>query len=47
MKLFSEIMSQMYAKHIKKPMKTIVIRPGNLYGPYDQFTGKNQKLLPL
>ena len=45
MKLFSEIMSQMYAKHIKKPMKTIVIRPGNLYGPYDKFTWKESKVI--
>ncbi|MDA8668180.1 NAD(P)-dependent oxidoreductase [Alphaproteobacteria bacterium] len=45
MKLFSEIMSQMYAKHIKKPMKTLVIRPGNLYGPYDKFTWKESKVI--
>ena len=45
MKLFSEIMTQMYAKHIKKPMKTIVIRPGNLYGPYDKFTWKESKVI--
>ena len=45
MKLFSEIMSQMYAKHIKKPMKTLVIRPGNLYGPHDKFTWKESKVI--
>jgi GDP-L-fucose synthase len=45
MKLFSEIMTQMYSKHIKKPMKTIVIRPGNLYGPYDKFTWKESKVI--
>ena len=43
--IVSEIMSQMYAKHIKKPMKTIVIRPGNLYGPYDKFTWKESKVI--
>ena len=45
MKLFSEIMTQMYAKHIKKPMKTLVIRPGNLYGPNDKFTWKESKVI--
>lgn len=45
MKLFSEIMSKMYSNHIKKPMKTIVIRPGNLYGPNDKFTWKESKVI--
>ena len=45
MKLFSETMSQMYAKHIKKPMKTLVVRPGNLYGPNDKFTWKESKVI--
>ena len=45
MKLFSEMMSQMYAKHIKNPMKTLVVRPGNLYGPFDKFTWKESKVI--
>ena len=45
MKLFSEIMCKMYSNHIKKPMKTIVIRPGNLYGPNDKFTWKESKVI--
>jgi len=45
MKVFSEIMSQMYAKHINRPMKTLVIRPGNLYGPNDKFTWKESKVI--
>ena len=45
MKLFSEMMSQMYANHIKKPMRTLVIRPGNLYGPNDKFTWKESKVI--
>ena len=45
MKLFSEKMSQMYSKHISNPMKTLVIRPGNLYGPYDKFTWKESKVI--
>ncbi len=45
MKLFSEMMSKMYAKHIKNPMKTLVIRPGNLYGPNDKFTWTESKVI--
>ena len=45
MKLFSEIMSQMYAKHIKSPMKTLVVRPGNLYGPHDKFRWNESKVI--
>jgi len=45
MKQFSEIMCDMYSKKIKNPMDTIVIRPGNLYGPYDKFTLKESKVI--
>ena len=45
MKLFSEKMSEMYACHIQKPMNTLVVRPGNLYGPYDKFTWKESKVI--
>ena len=45
MKLFSEKMSQMYSKHISNPMKTVVIRPGNLYGPHDKFTWTESKVI--
>lgn len=45
MKLFSEIMSEMYSTRIKNPMKTIVVRPGNLYGPYDKYTWKESKVI--
>ncbi len=37
MKRFSEIMCEMYSTKIKNPMTTIIIRPGNLYGDYDDF----------
>jgi GDP-L-fucose synthase len=45
MKLFSEKMSEMYSNHIKIPMKTLVVRPGNLYGPNDKFTWKESKVI--
>jgi len=45
MKLFSEKMTEMYANHIKNPMSTLVVRPGNLYGPHDKFTWKESKVI--
>ena len=37
MKRFSEILCEMYSTKIKNPMTTIIIRPGNLWGPFDDF----------
>lgn len=45
MKRFSELMCQMYSQKIKQPMETLVIRPGNLYGPYDKYTLKESKVI--
>ena len=45
MKLFSEKMTEMYSKHIKTPMDTLVVRPGNLYGPNDKFTWTESKVI--
>jgi GDP-L-fucose synthase len=45
MKRFSEIMCQMYSEKIKAPMQTVVVRPGNLYGPYDKYTWKESKVI--
>ncbi len=46
MKRFSEIMCDIYSNHIKNPMQSIVIRPGNVYGPYDKFDPKKSKVVP-
>ena len=46
MKRFTEIICDMYASRIKKPMKTIVVRPGNLYGPHDKFDKEKSKVIP-
>jgi len=46
MKRFTEIVCDMYASRIKNPMKTIVVRPGNLYGPYDKFDWEKSKVIP-
>ena len=46
MKRFTELMCEMYSKKVSTPMETIIIRPANLYGPYDKFTVKNSKVIP-
>jgi GDP-L-fucose synthase len=45
MKRFSELMCEMYSTKISNPMKTLVVRPGNLYGPFDKFTLKESKVI--
>jgi len=46
MKQFSEVLCEMYATKIKKPMKTIVVRPGNLYGIHDDFEWETAHVIP-
>lgn len=46
MKLFTEKMCYMYSNKIKKKLKTVVIRPGNLFGPYDKFEKDKAKVIP-
>ena len=46
MKMFSEKMCEMYATKIRKPMTTIVVRPGNVYGPLDDFEWGTSHVLP-
>lgn len=45
MKRFTELMCQMYSEKIQNPMQTLVVRPGNLYGPYDKYTWKESKVI--
>ena len=45
MKKFTEKMCEMYSLKIKKKMKTLIIRPGNLYGPFDKFDWKKSKVV--
>ncbi len=45
MKRFSEVMCEMYASHIRQPMTTIVLRPGNIYGPHDKFDPQKSKVI--
>ena len=46
MKRFSEIVCEMYSSKIKKPMTTIVVRPGNIYGPFEKFDWETSHVLP-
>ncbi|MBF0427779.1 MAG: NAD-dependent epimerase/dehydratase family protein [Magnetococcales bacterium] len=46
MKRFSEILCEMYTTRIKRPMQTVVVRPGNIYGPYDDFEWETSHVLP-
>lgn len=46
MKIFSEKLCEMYSTKIKNSMTTIVVRPGNIYGPYDDFDPATSHVLP-
>ncbi|MDD2904645.1 MAG: NAD-dependent epimerase/dehydratase family protein [Syntrophales bacterium] len=46
MKRFSEILCQMYSEKIKNPMTCIVVRPSNIYGPYDDFEWETSHSTP-
>lgn len=37
MKRYGEVLCRIYSGKIKDPMKTVVVRPSNVYGPYDKF----------
>lgn len=37
MKRYAEILCRTYATKIVKPMPTVIVRPSNVYGPYDKF----------
>ena len=40
MKRYSEILCRIYAEKVSPRMTTIVIRPSNIYGPFDKFDPK-------
>jgi GDP-L-fucose synthase len=37
MKRYTEILCRMYSQKLKNPMLSLVVRPSNIYGPYDDF----------
>lgn len=46
MKFFSEKMSEFFSSKGHYPMRVLIIRPGNLYGPYDKFADGKSKVIP-
>src|SRR5665213_2270411 len=37
MKRYAEVLCRTYSEKIAQPMPTVVVRPSNIYGPYDKF----------
>ena len=46
MKLYSEQMVEHYSAMSGKSMETLIIRPANLYGPFDKFSPTESKVIP-
>lgn len=46
MKRFGEILCEVYSTKIKNPMTTIVVRPANIYGIYDDFAWETSHVVP-
>ncbi|MFT5207210.1 MAG: GDP-L-fucose synthase [Candidatus Omnitrophota bacterium] len=45
MKRYSEILCRMYSEKIKQPMQTVVVRPSNMFGPYDDYDFKTSHMM--
>jgi len=46
MKRFTEILCSMYANKLSDKMPSVVLRPSNIYGPYDKFDPAKSHVLP-
>jgi GDP-L-fucose synthase len=46
MKRFTELVCEMYASKIAKPMKVCVVRPANIYGEFDDFEWETSHVIP-
>ena len=46
MKRYSEVLSRTYSENIKDGFKTVIIRPSNIYGPYDNFDPEESHVIP-
>jgi GDP-L-fucose synthase len=46
MKRYAEVQCEMYSKHLKEPMLSVVVRPANLYGPHDKYDFKKCHVTP-
>lgn len=45
MKRYAEILCRVYAQKIKTQMPTVVIRPSNVFGPYDDFDFRTSHMM--
>lgn len=45
MKRYSELLCRVYAQKLKRPMPTVVIRPSNVFGPYDDFDFRTSHMM--
>ncbi len=46
MKRYSEILCEIYARKVKNPMPVVIVRPANMYGPYDDFNWETSHVIP-
>lgn len=46
MKLFSERMCQLFQEKSNGAMEAVIVRPSNLYGPFDKFAPELSKVIP-
>ncbi|MBF0485976.1 MAG: NAD-dependent epimerase/dehydratase family protein [Candidatus Omnitrophica bacterium] len=46
MKRYTEVLCRIYGEKLKRPMTTIVLRPTNIYGEYDDFHFETSHVLP-
>lgn len=46
MKRYSEILCEIYARKVKNPMPVVIVRPANMYGPYDDFDWETSHVIP-
>ena len=46
MKRFTELVCDMYATKVLSPMNVCVVRPGNIYGEYDDFEWETSHVIP-
>jgi len=45
MKRYTEVLCRMYSEKLADPMTTVVLRPSNMYGPYDDFDPRTSHMV--
>jgi GDP-L-fucose synthase len=45
MKRYGEILCRTYAQKLQRPMATVVVRPSNVYGPFDDFDPRTSHMM--